>query len=97
MPSDFKLERVQNAQIDISTIKGIYVPRTALAKEDGINGVYVLRGSVVYFRNVDVIYNGVDYCLVAENAPNEGEYYSLGINELIITNGKNLFHGRVLE
>ena len=97
LPNDFKLERVQNAQIDISTVKGIYVPRTALAKENGINGVYVLRGSVVYFRNVEVIYNGIDYCLVAENAPNEGEYYSLGINELIITNGKNLFHGRVLE
>ena len=97
LPNDFKLERVQNAQIDISTVKGIYVPRSALVKEDGINGVYVLRGSVVYFRCVDVIYNGVDYCLVDENSKDEGEYYALGINELIITNGKNLFHGRVLE
>ena len=97
LPSDFKLERVQNAQIDISTVKGIYVPRSALAKEDGISGVYVLRGSVVYFRRVEIVYNGVDYCLVAENAKDEGEYYALGINELIITNGKNLFHGRILE
>ena len=30
-------------------------------------------------------------------AKDEGGFYALGINELIITNGKNLFHGRVLE
>ena len=97
LPNNFKLERVQNAQIAVSTVKGIYVPRTALAKEDGITGVYVLRGSVVYFRRVEIVYNGIDYCLVAQNAKDEGGFYALGINELIITNGKNLFHGRVLE
>jgi len=97
LPNNFKLERVQNAQIDVSTVRGIYVPRSALAKEKGITGVYVLRGSVVYFRNVEIVYNGIDYCLVAENAKDEGGFFALGINELIITNGKNLFHGRILE
>ena len=64
--------------------------------ENGVRGVYVLRGSVVHFRKVDIIYNGSDYCLVAENGEDDENYAYLGTNELIITNGKNLFDGRIL-
>ena len=81
----------------MSTVSGIYVPRSALAKEDGFTGVYVLRGSVVHFRCAKIVYEGYDYCLVAENSPEEGGFYALGTNELIITNGKNLFDGRILD
>lgn len=97
LPSDFKLDRAQNVQIDVSSVSGIYVPRSALAKEDGFTGVYVLRGSVVHFRCAKIVYEGYDYCLVAENSPEEGGFYALGTNELIITNGKNLFDGRILD
>ena len=37
-----------------------------------------------------------DYCLVAENGEDDENYAYLGTNELIITNGKNLFDGRIL-
>ena len=96
LPDNFSLNRCQNAEIEISSIEGIYVPLSAMEKVDGIRGVYVLRGSVVHFRKVDIIYNGIDYCLVAKNGEKEGSYSYLGTNELIITNGKNLFDGRIL-
>ena len=96
LPDNFSLERCQNAEIEVSSIDGIYVPLSAMERVDGVRGVYVLRGSVVHFRKVDIIYNGADYCLVAESGEPEGNFEYLGTNELIITNGKNLFDGRIL-
>ena len=96
LPDNFALDRCQNAEIELSAIDGIYVPLSAMARVDGIRGVYVLRGSVVHFRKVDIIYNGADYCLVAKSGEGEGEYAYLGTNELIIINGENLFDGRIL-
>ena len=96
-PDNFSFDRCQSVKIEKVSIKGIYVPRSAISKENGVRGVYVLRGSVVHFRKVDVIYTEWDYCLVAENAVDEGSYYALGTNELIITDGKNLFDGRILD
>ena len=96
LPENFSLDRCQNAQIELSSVEGIYVPLSAMERVNGITGVYVLRGSVVYFRKVDIIYNGADFCLVAKRGePAEGYSY-LGTNELIIMNGKNLFDGRIL-
>lgn len=97
LPSNFSFDRCQIIEIELSSSSGIYVPRSALTKVDGIRGVYVLRGSVVYFRCVEVVYDGDGYCLVAENADDTGEYYALGTNELVITEGRNLFHGRILK
>ena len=97
LPQNFSLERCQNAEIELSSIEGIYVPLSAMAREDGITGVYIARGSVVFFNKVDIIYRGYDYCLVAKNGEGEGGYDYLATNELIITNGKNMFHGRILE
>ena len=96
LPENFLLSRCQNADIEVSSIDGIYVPLSAMERVDGILGVYVLRGSVVHFRKIDVIYHGSDYCLVAKSGEGEGSYAYLETNELIITNGKNLFDGRIL-
>lgn len=96
LPDNFLLGRCQNASIEVSSVDGIYVPLSAMAKENGVRGVYVLRGSVVHFRKVDIIYNGADYCLVSENGEDDENYAYLGTNELIITNGKNLFNGRIM-
>lgn len=95
LPENFSLERCQNAEIELSSVDGIYVPHSAIERVDGAYGVYVLRGSVVHFRRIDIIYKGADYCLVAKSGESE-EYQYLGTNELIITNGKNLFDGRIL-
>ena len=97
LPDNFAIERCMTAQIERSSVTGIYVPRASLAKVDGKYGVYVLRGSVVHFRRVDIVHQGDDYFLVAERNDKDGEYYYLGSNELIITDGSNLFDGRILE
>ena len=97
LPDNFNFERCMTALIERSSISGIYVPFSAVEKVDGVTGVYVLRGSVAHFRRIDIIYKGADYFLVAERDDSDGKYYYLGSNELIITNGKNLFDGRIVE
>ena len=97
LPDKFDFDRCQSVEIEISSATGIYVPRSAIARVDGFTGVYVRRGSVVHFRTVDIIYQGVDFCLVDEDGSERGGYYPLGTNELIICEGKNLFDGRILE
>ncbi len=97
LPDKFSFERCQSVELEISSNTGIYVPRSALVRLDGVTGVYVLRGSVVRFRRVEIVYQGVDFCLVASDAEDLDGYYALGTNELIIYEGKNLFDGRILE
>lgn len=97
LPDNFDFERCMTAQVERSSVSGIYVPYSAVHKVDGVTGVYVLRGSVAHFRRIDIIYKGADYFLVAERDDSDGRYYYLGSNELIITNGKNLFDGRIVE
>ena len=97
LPNNFELSRTQDVQLDIFTVKGISIPRSAIASENGIRGVYVLKGSVVHFRCIDIVYEDSDYCLAEISGKDQGGYYALGTNEMIITNGKNLFDGRILE
>ncbi len=97
LPQNFSLERCQSVKIEVSSAKGIYVPLSALATVDGVRGVYVRRGGVIHFRCVEIVYQSADYCLVAEKAVSQQGYAPLGVNELIIYEGKNLFDGRILE
>ena len=97
LPDNFSFERCMTARIVRSSVSGIYVPRSAVHTVGGVRGVYVLRGNIAYFRRIDIIYQGDDYFLVSKRDDSDGKYYYLGENELIITNGKNLFDGRILE
>ena len=97
LPDNFVFERCMTAQIERSSVSGIYVPRSSVAMLDGARGVYVLRGSVAHFRKIDIVYVGEDYYLVEKRDDKDGDYYYLGENELIITNGKNMFDGRIVE
>jgi len=60
--------------------------------------VYILKGSVVQLRYVDVIYEGADYYLVREEVETEkgDDRVFLSSNELLIVRGEGLFDGRIL-
>ena len=97
LPEGFVFNRCQNVKICVNSISGIYVPKSAVHRSDGRLCVYVLKGSVVREREIEVLYEERDYYLVDQNGgDDEGAVY-LGINELLILNGKNLFDGRILD
>lgn len=95
---DKPLDRRISVSIDVESVSGIYVPKDAVEFSDGQRGVYVLKGSVVKFRAIDVIYERKEYYLVnGDFDDSKSEYTYLTTNELIIMNGQNLFDGRILD
>ncbi len=98
MPTGFSFDRCQRVSMEVTRVSGIYVPRHVVVRQDGRRGVYILRGSVVRFRYVEIVYEGSDYYLVRAGmeTDEEGRAY-LQVNDVIILNGKNLFDGRVMD
>ena len=98
MPSDFVLNRCEDVEIEISSVSGMYVPKHAVSRVNGRLGVYILRGSVVHFRCIEVVHEDNEYYLVREDASSqeEGVYY-LRPNDMIILNGYQLFDGRIMD
>lgn len=98
MPSGFSFDRCQNVSIEVEQISGIYIPQDIVVRYGGGKGVYILRGSVVHFRYVEILYTGSDYYLVkADLEDDEHGRKFLQVNDIIILNGKNLFEGRVMD
>lgn len=97
LPEDFELLRRQSVQITVDSTSGIYVPKDCVKKHDGMRGVYILRGSVVHFRQIDILFEGSDYYLVKSGLEGDEEIEYLQVNDLIILNGKQLFDGMVVN
>ena len=97
LPDGFVFGRCQSVSVEVSSISGIYVPKSAVYRRGGSYCVYVLRGSVVCYRRVEVLYEGSDYFL-CDPQPDDKEHNDyLGANELLIISGSNLFDGRILD
>ena len=56
-----------------------------------------MKGNVVRYRAIRVIYETKEYYLVDPNVEDEEGKEYLGINEQLILGGKNLFDGRVFD
>lgn len=93
IPSNLSFARTQTVEITLGSASGFYIPDTAIYTVDGVEGVYIFHESTVRFRKIRVIYRGDGYC-IAEESP-EGEESYLSVNDLLITEGKNLYDGKV--
>ena len=97
LPSGFVFDRCQSVSVTVSSTSGVYVPKSAVHRMGGELCVYVLKGSVVKLRRIDVIYEGRDYYLCDPEAAKNASLDYLGTNELLITKGNDLFDGRILD
>ena len=97
MPSGFDFLRSQSVQVIVSSITGINVPKSATHRLNGSYYVYILKGSVVFERKIDIIYEGSDYYTVRDGVEGEDDDVYLQSNDNLILNGNNLFDGRILE
>jgi len=97
LPDGFSFARRQSVRIILGSVSGIYIPTSALHRVDHKDTVYILKGSVVCQRRVEIIYRGDDYCVVRDGGEDaDGEAY-LKTNDLLIIGGSNLFDGRILD
>ena len=94
-PIDFDYLRAQRVEIEVDSNRGYYVPAQALRVVDGVEGVYIFENSTVYFRRVYVLYRGDGYVIVDEQGEHGADY--LALNDIMVTSGSNLYHGRVYQ
>ena len=100
MPSGFDYARVQEVELLVNSIQGYRVPTEALTTQKGLDGVYVLSSSEVFFRRVNILYRGADYVVVAErDASTENYKEFLNLNDRIITfvSDGELYEGRIFD
>ncbi len=85
MPKDFTYLRLQDVSIEFASYSGYRIPLTAVRYYDGMTGVYTLVGGYVFFRQIDVIYEGNGYLIAADYADAEPgkplTYTALGFSD----------------
>ncbi len=86
--------RVENFKLVVSSYDGLRVSREAIryneAKE---RGVYIVRGSSLAFKKINVVYWGEDYVICSQE---DGDDF-LKLYDEIVTEGKDLHDGRIIE
>ena len=101
--SSVSMLRAQSAELILESFTGLRVPKNALRiGEEQQLGVYCRIGRQAWFKPVDLLYQGEDYCLVVPGeirAVRESDYifYSLRAGDEVIVSAENLFNGKVLE
>ncbi len=68
IPSDFLYMRAQRVRVEYRVFNGYRIPIEAVRHYDGMTGVYTLHGGYVYFRRINVLYEGEGYYIVSKYA-----------------------------
>ena len=98
MPDEFFPTRLTNISVVYKKNSGYLVPLKCLRKIDGVTGIYALHGSVVKFRAVKVIStNDVFAVCERDYAPEKSDYRALKNYDKIITKGKELYDGKIVD
>ena len=97
IPENFDYTRMQPVQIGTVEYSGFRVPVSAVRVIDGYEGVYILDQVTVQFRRIHIVYEGDGYYICTGGEPEEDAKYSwIQMNDVIITEGINLYVGKVI-
>ncbi|MCI8331894.1 MAG: hypothetical protein HFE78_03625 [Clostridiales bacterium] len=97
-PSYFHYLRVQTVYLVEQSYTGYRVPIGAVRVVDKQRGVYILKGSVVRFKRIKPLAEVDGYFIVEKQnlLNNDSVAYDLGYCDLIITEGKDLYDGKIV-
>ncbi len=95
-------DRAQSVRIKLDSCTGYRIPEEALHRESESDGVYILVGNKIEFRRVTLIGKGIGYYIANtyENDISEGSISDipyLSVNDLIVTSGRDLYDGKLLD
>lgn len=99
LPEDFNFLRRQTVSIVKTSYTGYRVPVSAVRIVGGVQGVYILDGDIVRFRKIDALAQVNGYVVCAEQNPQADPDYAqkLGLYDQVITKGKNLYDGKIIN
>lgn len=90
--------RTSQFKLVTNTFGGLRVSRGALRfDENGNQGVYIINGTTLSFRRVDIVYWGEDYVICSQNNDEESGAKYLRLYDDIVTEGKDLYEGKIVK
>ena len=108
-PSGFTYPRFAHVSLTLDTRKGYRIPETALIGQDGENGengVYILDGGRVSYRDVRILFRGEGYVIVyaptteERGSEEESTYHYdryVALRDVVITEGDDLYDGKYID
>lgn len=90
------LATVRSAPLTIVTdeYEGIRISNNAIHYSDGVAGVYVVQGSIVKFKPIEIVYRSETFTLCKKS--DEANNNALSIYDEVIEKGKNLYDGKFI-
>jgi len=95
----FNFLRRQTVEIVSAEYEGYRVPVSAVRVVNGRQGVYTLNGNVISFKEITPLaeFNG-SFIVEAQDPQNDPLYYQkLALYDLIVTKGKDLYDGKIVD
>lgn len=107
-PEGFDFSRSQEAQIIKKSYTGLRIPKAAIHILDDFEGVFVLKGNEVVFKRIKRIFESEGYYLadvsdptkvtgISEEDAFDGGYGYISLYDAVITEGKELYDGKVVK
>ncbi|MBR6513536.1 MAG: hypothetical protein IKT46_01755 [Clostridia bacterium] len=99
VPDDFNFLRKQSVEIVQQTYTGYRVPVSSVRIVDDRQGVFVKSGNLAIFKEIEPLVEIDGYFIVALQDRQNDENYAdkLGMYDLIITKGKNLYENKIIQ
>ena len=99
VPEGFNFLRKQTVEIVQQSYTGYRVPVSSVRIIDEKQGVFVKKGNLAVFKQIEPLVEIDGYFIVAEQDKQNDENYTdkLGMYDLIITKGKNLYENKIIQ
>lgn len=106
LPDGFGFTRFSRVEITLSTQKGYRLPETALHTLDGKDGVYILEGGRVSWRDVEIVARGEGFVLAyaptreQRESEQDDTYHAdryIALQDVVIVEGKQLYDGKYIN
>lgn len=101
--------RNEAVEITVNSYSGLRISKDAIHddyvkvegenKTEKVQGVYVLKGNELVFKEIVIIYSASDFVIIDES-PEEGKLKSgetVKLNDSVVVRGENLYNGKTIE
>ncbi len=99
IPDGFNYLRKQSVEIVQQSFTGYRVPVSCVRMLDGKQGVYVKEGNVAVFKEIKTMAEIDGYFIIEEQDRVNDENYAdkLGLHDLVIVRGRNLYENKIIQ
>ena len=90
------LRRISQLILTLQCHEGYKIPVSAITSQNGVFGVYILKGFRVEFREISMIYRDGN-TVICESDFTPTAYRALAENDNVIVKGKDLYDGKIVS